>query len=176
VQGVGGGGHRCPLCGKEYSERKSLVRHITRVHGITEKEEVDRLLSGEMPPAPTEHPPPAPTEQMPPAPAEQQPVSPERQVAAEEREVVLTVKGIRITRGDVVRAVVGKSVYIFRVTEFTETLPVVTGVDIYGNEISIDLRKAIVIAKMPPEKFDVLRERARELEVRRKKKEEGGQQ
>jgi hypothetical protein len=97
----------------------------------------------------------------------------ETEQVEQEKEVVLTIKGLKITKGDVVRAVVSRNVYIFKVIEFTESLPIVVGEDIYGNQISIDLRKAIVLSKLLPEKFDVLRERAREIEFRREKKKKG---
>ena len=78
----------------------------------------------------------------------------------------ITVKGIRIRRGDCLRAIISRSTYVFRVEDFTENPSVVRGVDIYGNEIALDLRKAIVLSKVKPEKFEFLQERGRKAEAR----------
>ena len=91
-----------------------------------------------------------------------------------ERVEEITVKGIKIRRGDCLRAIISRSTYVFRVEDFTENPSVVKGVDIYGNEIALDLRKAIVLSKIKPEKFEFLQERGRRAEAKvqraRKKK------
>jgi len=95
-----------------------------------------------------------------------------------ERVEEITVKGIRIRRGDCLRAIISRSTYVFRVEDFTENPSVVKGVDIYGNEIALDLRKAIVLSKIKPEKFEFLQERGRRAEAKvqraRKKKAKRG--
>ena len=108
----------------------------------------------------------------------------EEETAARVEEI--TVKGIRIRRGDCLRAIISRSTYVFRVEDFTENPSVVRGVDIYGNEIALDLRKAIVLSKMRPEKFEFLQERGKKAEAKvqrragkkkpkRRKKEEKGE-
>jgi hypothetical protein len=95
-----------------------------------------------------------------------------------ERVEEVTVKGIRIRRGDCLRAIISRSTYVFKVEDFTENPSVVRGVDIYGNEIALDLRKAIVLSKIKPEKFEFLQERGRRAEAKvqraRKKKAKRG--
>ncbi len=103
-----------------------------------------------------------------------------------ERVEEITVKGIKIRRGDCLRAIISRSTYVFQVEDFTENPSVVRGVDMYGNEIALDLRKAIVLSKLTPEKFKFLQERGKRAEARvfsrakkrkakkRKKEEEGG--
>ena len=103
-----------------------------------------------------------------------------------ERVEEVTVKGIKIRRGDCLRAIISRSTYVFQVEDFTENPSVVRGVDMYGNEIALDLRKAIVLSKIAPEKFKFLQERGKRAEAKvystakkrkakkEKKEEEGG--
>jgi len=111
----------------------------------------------------------------------------EEEAKEEERKIdEIMVKGIHVTRGDCLRVIVARSVYVFRVDDFTDNPTVVRGVDMYGNEIALDLRKAIVITKLTPEKFAFLQERGKRAEARfysrtrvkkkkkEKKEEEGG--
>jgi len=161
MSGVESFSYKCPICGKEYKEYKILARHLSRVHNIKDP---DGFLSLS-PESQREKQENVQT-------SKDEPIA-ETEQEEQEREVVLTIKGLKITKGDIVRAVVSRNVYIFKVLEFTESLPIVVGEDIYGNQISIDLRKAIVLSKLLPEKFDVLRERAREIEFRREKKKKG---
>lgn len=115
----------------------------------------------------------------------------EEEEAEEEEERVerveeITVKGIRIRRGDCLRAIISRSTYVFQVEDFTENPSVVRGVDMYGNEIALDLRKAIVLSKISQDKFKFLQERGKRAEARvfsrakkrkakkRKKEEKGG--
>lgn len=136
---------RCPVCGKALKSERALKVHLRRAHGsdpsLSTREVVRPRPLGEV----------------------------LGEVEPEKLEV-LTVKGIRLRRGDCVRAVISRNVYIIRIEDFTEVLPVVRGTDIYGNEIAIDLRKAIVLSKMSPEKYEALKVRARELEVKKLKK------
>ena len=90
-----------------------------------------------------------------------------------ERVEEITVKGLKIRRGDCLRAIISRSTYVFQVEDFTENPSVVRGVDMYGNEIALDLRKAIVLSKIAPEKFKFLQERGKRAEAKvyqRKKK------
>jgi len=83
-----------------------------------------------------------------------------------ERVEEVTVKGIRIRRGDCLRAIISRSTYVFQVEDFTENPSVVRGVDMYGNEIALDLRKAIVLSKISQEKFKFLQERGKRAEAK----------
>jgi len=103
-----------------------------------------------------------------------------------ERVEEITVKGLKVRRGDCLRAIISRSTYVFQVEDFTENPSVVRGVDMYGNEIALDLRKAIVLSKITPEKFKFLQERGKRAEAKvysrgkkrkakkEKKEEEGG--
>jgi hypothetical protein len=99
---------------------------------------------------------------------EQKPIEETR----EEHEVVITLRGIKLTKGDCIRVVISRNVFIVRILDFSENLPIIVGEDIYGNTTSIDLRKALVITKITPEKYEEFKKRAKEMEIRRKEREE----
>jgi hypothetical protein len=103
---------------------------------------------------------------------EQRPEQGQIEETREEHEVVITIRGIRLTKGDCIRVVISRNVFIVKILEFSENLPIVVGEDIYGNTTSIDLRKALVITKITNEKYEEFKKRAKEMEIRRKEREE----
>jgi len=147
-------GESCPICGKTYSTTRTLMRHLRRHHGIENPKEF--LSNPELW-----------------AQAQDAGARAAAEVAEEERRVKIRVKGIEIEQGDCIRVVIARNIFIVRVHDFSEALPIAVGEDIYGNTISVDLRKALVISKISPEKFEELRKRAKEMEVVRKKRKRG---
>ena len=147
-------GESCPICGKTYSTTRTLMRHLRRHHGIENPKEF--LSNPELW-----------------AQAQDAGARAAAEVAEEERRVKIRVKGIEIEQGDCIRVVIARNIFIVRVRDFSEALPIAVGEDIYGNTISVDLRKALVISKISPEKFEELRKRAKEMEVVRKKRKRG---
>ena len=152
----------CPICHKELSSYKVLLRHLSKVHRIQNPKEFlanpqewEKVQQQEQ----------QAKEQIQ---EEQKPIEETR----EEREVVITIRGIRLTKGDCIRVVISRNVFIVKILEFSENLPIVVGEDIYGNTTSIDLRKALVITKITPEKYEEFKKRAKEMEIRRKEREE----
>jgi len=152
----------CPICHKELSSYKVLLRHLSKVHRIQNPKEFlanpqewEKVQQQEQ----------QAKEQIQ---EEQKPIEETR----EEREVVITIRGIRLTKGDCIRVVISRNVFIVKILEFSENLPIVVGEDIYGNTTSIDLRKALVITKITNEKYEEFKKRAKEMEIRRKEREE----
>jgi head-tail adaptor len=151
-------GETCPICGKTYSSAKTLMQHLRKHHGVSNPKEF--LSNPELW-------------------AQAQSTEPQAAVEAaaeaheEERRIKVKVKGIEIEQGDCIRVVIARNIFIVRVRDFSEALPIAVGEDIYGNTISVDLRKALVISKISSEKFEELKKRAKEMEVVRKKKRKG---
>jgi hypothetical protein len=151
-------GESCPICGKTYSTVKTLMKHLRKHHGIENPKEFlsNPELWAKAQDAGAQ------------AAAEAAPEAHE-----EERKLKVKVKGIEITQGDCIRVVIARNIFIIRVHDFSEALPIAVGEDIYGNTISVDLRKALVISKISPEKFEELKKRAKEMEVVRRKRKKG---
>jgi hypothetical protein len=148
----------CPICHKQLSSYKVLLKHLAKVHKIQNpKEFLANPQEWEKAQQIQEH-----------IQEEQKPI----EEAREEHEVVITIRGIRLTKGDCIRVVISRNVFIVKILEFSENLPIVVGEDIYGNTTSIDLRKALVITKITPEKYEEFQKRAKEMEIRRKEREE----
>jgi len=148
----------CPICHKQLSSYKVLLKHLAKVHKIQNpKEFLANPQEWEKAQQIQEH-----------IQEEQKPI----EEAREEHEVVITIRGIRLTKGDCIRVVISRNVFIVKILEFSENLPIVVGEDIYGNTTSIDLRKALVITKITPEKYEEFKKRAKEMEIRRKEREE----
>jgi hypothetical protein len=148
-------GESCPICGKVYSTAKTLAQHLRRHHGIENPKEFlsnPELWAG----------------------ARAGDAQTAAEVREEERRLKVKVKGIEIEQGDCIRVVIARNIFIIRVHDFSEALPIAVGEDIYGNTISVDLRKALVISKLSAEKFEELKKRAKEMEVVRRKKRKGG--
>jgi hypothetical protein len=156
----------CPICNKQLSSYKVLLRHLNKVHKIQNPKE---FLSN-----PEEWKKVQQQEQQ----AKEQIQEQQEQVneaieeTREEHEVVITIRGIQLKKGDCIRVVISRNVFIVRIEDFSENLPIVIGTDIYGNTTSIDLRKALVITKITPEKYEEFKKRAKEMEIRRKEREE----
>jgi len=153
----------CPICGKRYSTLANLMKHLRRVHGVENPKEFlsNPSLWAQAAEKAAET-----------AEAEEEEKAVEEEKAEEEeRDVFITVRGIRLTRGDCIRVIISRNTFIVRIHDFSEAVPVVVGEDIYGNQVSVDLRKALVIAKISPEKFEEIKKRAREMEIRRRSKE-----
>jgi hypothetical protein len=148
----------CPICHKEFSSYKVLLRHLNRVHKIQNPKE---FLAN-----------PQEWEKAQQILEEQKPEQEQIEETREEHEVVITIRGIQLKKGDCVRVVISRNVFIVRIEDFSENLPIIIGTDIYGNTTSIDLRKALVITKITPEKYEEFKKRAKEMEIRRKEKEE----
>jgi hypothetical protein len=151
-------GESCPICGKTYSSAKTLMQHLRRHHGVQNPKEFlsNPELWARAAGAGAQ------------AAAEAAPEAHE-----EERRIKVRVKGIEIEQGDCIRVVIARNIFIVRVRDFSETLPIAVGEDIYGNTISVDLRKALVISKISSEKFEELKKRAKEMEVVRRKQKRG---
>lgn len=132
---------KCPVCGKRVG-KEALVRHLRNEHGIENPAEAYPELLKRV-----------------------------RSGGAEIAIDHVIVKGVEIRIGDCLRAVIGRNVYIMKVDSFTDNPTVVHGLDIYGQEIAVDLRKAIVLSKLTPEKFEFLSSNAK-----RRKKAEGGEE
>jgi hypothetical protein len=147
-------GESCPLCGKVYSTTKTLMQHLRRHHGIENPKEF--LSNPELW-----------------AKAQDASTQATAETHEEERRLKVRVKGIEIEQGDCIRVVIARNIFIVRVRDFSEALPIAVGEDIYGNTISVDLRKALVISKISGEKFEELKKRAKEMEVVRKKRKRG---
>jgi hypothetical protein len=148
----------CPICHKELSSYKVLLRHLNKVHKIQNPKE---FLSN---PQEWEN-------------AQQQGQQAKEQIQEQqeqehEHEVVITLRGIKLTKGDCIRVVISRNVFIVKILDFSENLPIIVGEDIYGNTTSIDLRKALVITKITNEKYEEFKKRAKEMEIRRKEREE----
>ena len=156
----------CPICHKELSSYKVLLKHLNKVHKIQNPKE---FLSN---PEQWEK----AQQQAQQIQEEQRPIqelaSEMPEEAKEEHEVVITLRGIKLTKGDCIRVVISRNVFIVRILDFSENLPIVVGEDIYGNTTSIDLRKALVITKITNEKYEEFKKRAKEMEIRRKEREE----
>jgi len=148
----------CPICHKELSSYKVLLRHLSKVHKIQNPKE---FLNN-----PQEWEKAQQQEQQ----AKEQ--IQEQQEQEHEHEVVITLRGIKLTKGDCIRVVISRNVFIVKILDFSENLPIIVGEDIYGNTTSIDLRKALVITKITPEKYEEFKKRAKEMEIRRKEREE----
>jgi hypothetical protein len=151
-------GESCPICGKVYSTTRTLMQHLRRHHGVRNPREF--LSNPELWAKAQDAGAQAAAEAAP-------------EVHEEERRLKVKVKGIEIEQGDCIRVVIARNIFIVRVHDFSEALPIAVGEDIYGNTISVDLRKALVISKISPEKFEELKKRAKEMEVVRKKKKKG---
>jgi hypothetical protein len=151
-------GESCPICGKTYSTVKTLMQHLRKHHGVSNPKEFlsNPELWARAQDASTQ------------VAAEAAPEAHE-----EERRLKVKVKGIEIEQGDCIRVVIARNIFIIRVHDFSEALPIAVGEDIYGNTISVDLRKALVISKLSAEKFEELKKRAKEMEVVRRKKKKG---
>jgi hypothetical protein len=147
-------GVSCPICGKTYSTTRTLMQHLRRHHGIENPKEF--LSNPELW-----------------ARAQAGDVQVTAETHEEERRVRVKVKGIEIEQGDCIRVVIARNIFIIRVHDFSEALPIAVGEDIYGNTISVDLRKALVISKISNEKFEELKKRAKEMEVVRRKRRKG---
>ena len=152
-------GESCPICGKTYSSTKTLVQHLRRHHGVQNPKEF--LSNPELWARAQDADAQAAAEAAP-------------EAHEEERRLKVRVKGIEIEQGDCIRVVIARNIFIVRVRDFSEALPIAVGEDIYGNTISVDLRKALVISKISAEKFEELKKRAKEMEVVRRKKRKGG--
>jgi hypothetical protein len=150
----GGVGESCPICGKTYSSAKTLMQHLRRHHGIENPREF--LSNPELW-----------------AKAQDASTQATAEAHEEERRIKVRVKGIEIEQGDCIRVVIARNIFIVRVRDFSEALPIAVGEDIYGNTISVDLRKALVISKISAEKFEELKKRAKEMEVVRRKRKRG---
>ena len=164
----------CPICHKQLSSYKVLIRHLAKVHKIENPREFlsnpqewekAQQQAQQVQEQIQEH---TQEEQKP----EQKPIEEQIEEAKEEHEVVITLRGIKLTKGDCIRVVISRNVFIVKILDFSENLPVVVGEDIYGNITSIDLRKALVITKITPEKYEEFKRRAKEMEIRRKEREE----
>ena len=160
----------CPICHKQLSSYKVLLRHLAKVHKIEnpkdflsnpqewekaqqQEQQVQEQIQEEQKP-------------------EQGQIEETRGEQEEEHEVVITLRGIRLTKGDCIRVVISRNVFIVKILDFSENLPIIVGEDIYGNVTSIDLRKALVITKITNEKYEEFKRRAKEMEIRRKEREE----
>ena len=152
----------CPICHKQLSSYKVLLKHLAKVHKIQNPKE---FLSN---PQEWEK----AQQQGQQIQEEQRPEQGQIEETREEHEVVITIRGIRLTKGDCIRVVISRNVFIVKILEFSENLPIVVGEDIYGNTTSIDLRKALVITKITNEKYEEFKKRAKEMEIRRKEREE----
>jgi len=152
----------CPICHKQLSSYKVLLRHLNKVHKIQNpKEFLANPQEWEKTQQIQEH-----TQE------EQRPEQGQIEETREEHEVVITIRGIQLKKGDCIRVVISRNVFIVKIEDFSENLPIVIGTDIYGNTTSIDLRKALVITKISNEKYEEFKKRAREMEIRRKEREE----
>ena len=148
----------CPICHKQLSSYKVLLKHLAKVHKIQNpKEFLANPQEWEKAQQIQEH-----------IQEEQKPIEETR----EEHEVVITIRGIQLKKGDCIRVVISRNVFIVKIEDFSENLPIVIGTDIYGNTTSIDLRKALVITKITNEKYEEFKKRAKEIEIRRKEREE----
>jgi uncharacterized protein YueI len=156
----------CPICHKQLSSYKVLLRHLVKVHKIQNPKEF--LANPQEWGNAQRQAQQIQEEQRP----EQEQVNEAIEEAREEHEVVLTIRGIKLSKGDCIRVVISRNVFIVRVEDFSENLPIIIGTDIYGNTTSIDLRKALVITKITPEKYEEFKKRAKEMEIRRKEREE----
>jgi hypothetical protein len=152
----------CPICHKELSSYKVLLRHLNKVHKIQNPKE---FLSN---PQEWEKAQQIQEQKQ----EEQRPEQGQIEETREEHEVVITLRGIKLTKGDCIRVVISRNVFIVKILDFSENLPIIVGEDIYGNTTSIDLRKALVITKITPEKYEEFKKRAKEMEIRRKEREE----
>jgi hypothetical protein len=152
----------CPICHKELSSYKVLLRHLYKVHKIQNPKE---FLSN---PQEWEKAQQIQEQKQ----EEQRPEQGQIEETREEHEVVITLRGIKLTKGDCIRVVISRNVFIVKILDFSENLPIIVGEDIYGNTTSIDLRKALVITKITPEKYEEFKKRAKEMEIRRKEREE----
>ena len=156
----------CPICHKQLSSYKVLLKHLAKVHKIQNPKE---FLSNPQEWEKAQQQGQQAKEQIQEhIQEEQKPIEETR----EEHEVVITIRGIRLTKGDCIRVVISRNVFIVKILEFSENLPIVVGEDIYGNTTSIDLRKALVITKITNEKYEEFKKRAKEMEIRRKEREE----
>ena len=160
----------CPVCHKQLSSYKVLLRHLFKVHKIQNPKEFlanpqewEKIQQQEQQVKEQIQ-----EEQKP----EQEQVNETMEETSEEHEVVLTIRGIKLSRGDCIRVVISRNVFIVKIEDFSENLPIIIGTDIYGNTTSIDLRKALVITKITPEKYEEFKKRAKEMEIRRKEREE----
>jgi len=156
----------CPICHKQLSSYKVLLKHLAKVHKIQNPKE---FLSNPQEWEKAQQQGQQAKEQIQ---EEQKPEQGQIEETREEHEVVITIRGIRLTKGDCIRVVISRNVFIVKILEFSENLPIVVGEDIYGNTTSIDLRKALVITKITPEKYEEFKKRAKEMEIRRKEREE----
>jgi len=152
----------CPICHKQLSSYKVLLKHLAKVHKIQNPKE---FLSN---PQEWEK----AQQQGQQIQEEQRPEQGQIEETREEHEVVITIRGIQLKKGDCIRVVISRNVFIVKIEDFSENLPIVIGTDIYGNTTSIDLRKALVITKISNEKYEEFKKRAREMEIRRKEREE----
>jgi hypothetical protein len=156
----------CPICHKELSSYKVLLRHLVKVHKIQNPKE---FLANPQEWENAQQQAQQIQEQIQ---EEQRQVNEAIEETREEHEVVLTIRGIKLSRGDCIRVVISRNVFIVKIEDFSENLPIIIGTDIYGNTTSIDLRKALVITKITPEKYEEFKKRAKEMEIRRKEREE----
>jgi len=160
----------CPICHKELSSYKVLLRHLAKVHKIEnpkeflsnpEQWEKAQQQEQQVQEQIQEH-----TQE------EQKPEQEQIEETKEEHEVVITLRGIQLKKGDCIRVVISRNVFIVKIEDFSENLPIIIGTDIYGNVTSIDLRKALVITKITNEKYEEFKKRAKEMEIRKKEREE----
>jgi len=156
----------CPICKKQLSSYKVLLKHLAKVHKIQNPKE---FLANPQEWEKTQQQEQQAKEQI----GEEQKLEQERiEETREEHEVVITIRGIQLKKGDCIRVVISRNVFIVKILRFSENLQIIVGEDIYGNTTSIDLRKALVITKITPEKYEEFKRRAKEMEIRRKEREE----
>jgi len=156
----------CPICKKQLSSYKVLLKHLAKVHKIQNPKE---FLANPQEWEKTQQQEQQAKEQI----GEEQKLEQERiEETREEHEVVITIRGIQLKKGDCIRVVISRNVFIVKILRFSENLQIIVGEDIYGNTTSIDLRKALVITKITPEKYEEFKKRAKEMEIRRKEREE----
>ena len=73
--------------------------------------------------------------------------------------------------GEMLKVVYGRYAWYVLVTS-VRTLPIIRGIDVYGNEVKLDLRKAMLVAKLTPEQAQEVLKR---VYRRRSKKAESSQ-